>query len=57
MSDLIKISVDKSALKTTMICSTILLFKMMTANMMIGGARIKAGTRPPEDQKLFPKEG
>ena len=57
MSDLIKISVDKSALKTTMICSTILLFKMMAANMMIGGARIKAGTRPPEDQKLFPKEG
>ena len=55
--DLVRIAIDRSALKTTMICSSVLLLKMMVANFMIGGARIKAGTRPPEDQKLFPDEG
>ena len=57
MSDIVKIEIDKQALKTTRVCSGILLLKMMIANMMIGGARIKAGTRPPEDKKLFPNEG
>ena len=55
--DMIKVMVDKQMLKTTMICSSLLLLKMMIANFMIGGARVKAGTRPPEDQKLFPNEG
>eukprot|EP00548_Thalassiothrix_antarctica_P006165 CAMPEP_0194137172 /NCGR_PEP_ID=MMETSP0152-20130528/7108_1 /TAXON_ID=1049557 /ORGANISM="Thalassiothrix antarctica, Strain L6-D1" /LENGTH=99 /DNA_ID=CAMNT_0038834105 /DNA_START=28 /DNA_END=324 /DNA_ORIENTATION=- len=51
------ILVDRDALRITMICSTIVGLKMLIGNLMIGMARIKAGTRPPEDKELFPKAG
>ena len=49
--------VNPNCLKTTVICSVVLLLKQLTSNMATGGARIKSGGRPPEDQKLFSKEG
>ena len=53
----ISLSVDKQALKATMICSTVLLFKCISSLCVMGGKRAKAGTRPPEDQSLFPNDG
>ena len=55
--DILNVQIDRLCLKTTVICSSVLLFKMAIANVMIGGARIKAGTRPPEDEALFPNKG
>ena len=43
------LTVNKAALKTTMICSAILLIKCIFSNIAIGGARVKSGGRPPED--------
>ena len=31
--------------------------KQLLSNCATGGARVKSGGRPPEDQKLFSKEG
>ena len=53
----ISISVDKQALQATMVCSTVLLLKCISSLCVMGGKRVKAGTRPPEDQSLFPNEG
>ena len=54
---MVSLSVNKEALKTTMICSSVLLFKCLFSNVAIGGARVKSGGRPPEDQALFKKDG
>ena len=56
-SSTVSLIVDKSALKTTMYCSAVLLIKCLFSNMAIGGARVKSGGRPPEDAALFKKEG
>ena len=48
-NNMIQLLVDKDALKTTMICSSILLVKCIASNFGIGGARIRSGGRPPED--------
>ena len=57
IDNLISLTVDKRALKATMICSTILIFKCVVTNGMMGAKRFKAGSRPPEDKSLFPKFG
>ena len=49
-NNLIQILVDKDALKTSMICSSILLVKCIGSNFGIGGARVESGGRPPEDE-------
>ena len=54
---LASLTVDKRALKATIICCTILIFKCVAANGMMGAKRFKAGSRPPEDKSLFPKFG
>ena len=41
--------VDPTCLKTTVICSVVLLLKQLFSNLGTGGARIKSGGRPPED--------
>ena len=40
-----------------MICTAILFFKCFCANLQMGRARVRAGSRPPEDKPLFPKSG
>ena len=47
--DMVAIMLDKSALKTTMICSSILLLKCFISNIAVGRARVRSGGRPPED--------
>ena len=54
---LLHIQVDKQALKTTMICTAIIWIKCFYANLQMGRARVRAGTRPPEDAPLFPRSG
>merc|ERR1712166_349915 len=49
--------VNPTSFKTTVICSVILLLKVLFSNMATGGARIKSGGRPPGDEKMFSKEG
>ena len=44
------VPIDKLALQVTMICSSVLLIKLLVSNIRIGRARIGAGTRPPEDK-------
>merc|ERR1712195_33144 len=57
VTDVYTLVVNPACLKTTMICSVVLLLKQLFSNMGTGGARVKSGGRPPEDQKLFTKEG
>jgi len=49
--------VDPLALRHTAIVTILLVAKFQATNMMLGGARIKSGSRPPEDASLFPKAG
>ena len=46
----VTLTVDKQALLTTMACSGVLLVKHILSMCVMGGKRVKAGTRPPEDQ-------
>ena len=55
--DLIALAVDKKALKATITCSTILIFKCYLSNQYMGYKRFKSGNRPAEDKKLAPQFG
>merc|ERR1719486_1342973 len=51
------IEIDRVVLRHTAIVTMALVAKFQFTNMMLGGARIKSGARPPEDRSLFPKAG
>lgn len=53
----IPISVDSNLLRHTLLVTFLLILKFMCCLLLQGKARILAGSRPPEDQSLFPKAG
>ena len=57
MPDSINLKIDKVAMQTTFVCSTVLMLKMVVANMQIAYAKAKTGSRPPEDEKIMAKFG
>jgi glutathione S-transferase len=51
------LSADSVLLKQAMAVTLILAVKFFVCIMFQGHARIKSGSRPPEDTKMFPKDG
>lgn len=51
------LSADSALLKQAMAVSLILAVKFSVCIMFQGHARIRGGSRPPEDMKMFPKAG
>ena len=49
--------IDKQALNTSMICSSLLLTKCVLTNFMFGFTKWAGGNRPPEDTILIPHFG
>ena len=45
--------IDKQALHTSMVCSSLLLVKCVITNFFMGLKRVAKGSRPPEDEILF----
>lgn len=54
---MISLMIDEIVLKHTAFVTLALLLKFQGANLLLGASRIKSGSRPPEDAKLFARAG
>lgn len=54
---MISLVIDEIVLKHTAFVTLALVLKFQVTNLLLGASRIKSGSRPPEDTKLFTRAG